>query len=73
MNRAATIHCLHAWGTLYELLRTGVVPSIRIGTCRRVAALDLADLVDKLRLADDAQLRTAATAERAALLAALEL
>ena len=41
---------------LYELLGTGVIPSIRIGTCRRIAALDLADLVDKLRLADDAQL-----------------
>ena len=41
---------------LYELLRAGLVPSIRIGTCRRISALDLADLVDKLRLADDAQL-----------------
>ena len=41
---------------LYELLRAGIVPSIRIGTCRRIATLDLADLVDKLRLADDAQL-----------------
>ncbi|MGH3266552.1 MAG: helix-turn-helix domain-containing protein [Trebonia sp.] len=41
---------------LYELLRAGTVPSVRIGRCRRVAALDLADLVDKLRIADDAQL-----------------
>ncbi|HEY0869599.1 MAG TPA: helix-turn-helix domain-containing protein [Acidothermaceae bacterium] len=41
---------------LYELLRAGTVPSVRIGSCRRIAALDLADLVDKLRLADDAQL-----------------
>jgi len=40
---------------LYELLRAGVVPSIRIGTCRRIAALDLTNLIDKLRLADDAQ------------------
>ena len=41
---------------LYELLRAGTVPSVRIGSCRRIPALDLTDLVDKLRLADDAQL-----------------
>jgi excisionase family DNA binding protein len=41
---------------LYELLRTGVVPSIRIGTCRRIVALDLADLVDRLRLMDGSHL-----------------
>jgi excisionase family DNA binding protein len=41
---------------LYELLSTGVIPSIRIGTCRRIAALDLTNLIDKLRLADDGQL-----------------
>ena len=41
---------------LYELLRAGTVPSVRIGACRRIAALDLADLVDKLRSAGDAYL-----------------
>lgn len=34
---------------LYELLREGVVPSVRIGACRRIAAADLADVVFKLR------------------------
>ncbi|MGH8890028.1 MAG: helix-turn-helix domain-containing protein [Acidothermaceae bacterium] len=38
---------------LYELLRAGTVPSVRIGACRRIAALDLENLVDKLRTADD--------------------
>jgi excisionase family DNA binding protein len=37
---------------LYELLRAGTVPSVRIGRCRRVVALDLAALVDQLRLVD---------------------
>jgi excisionase family DNA binding protein len=41
---------------LYELLRTGVVPSVHIGRCRRIAAHDLAAVVDNLRLIDDAQL-----------------
>lgn len=36
---------------LYELLRTGVVPSVRIGSCRRIAALDLPVVVEKLRVA----------------------
>jgi excisionase family DNA binding protein len=34
---------------LYELLRAGVVPSVRIGACRRIAAADLSDVVRKLR------------------------
>jgi excisionase family DNA binding protein len=34
---------------LYELLRAGVVPSVRIGACRRIAAADLSEVVLKLR------------------------
>jgi excisionase family DNA binding protein len=34
---------------LYELLRAGVVPSVRIGACRRIATADLSDVVLKLR------------------------
>jgi len=34
---------------LYELMRAGVVPSVRIGACRRIAATDLSDVVAKLR------------------------
>src|SRR4051812_50051487 len=34
---------------LYELLRNGVVPSVRIGSCRRIAVEDLAVAVDRLR------------------------
>jgi excisionase family DNA binding protein len=34
---------------LYELMRAGVVPSVRIGACRRIAAADLSDVVAKLR------------------------
>ena len=41
---------------LYEMLRSGVVPSVRIGRCRRIAALDLTAVVDNLRLIDDTQI-----------------
>jgi len=34
---------------LYDLMRAGVVPSVRIGGCRRVAAVDLAEVVTRLR------------------------
>ena len=34
---------------LYELMRSGVVPSVRIGNCRRIASTDLSELVDRLR------------------------
>ena len=34
---------------LYELLRAGVVPSVRIGACRRIATADLSTVVLKLR------------------------
>ncbi len=34
---------------LYDLMRAGVVPSVRIGGCRRVAAADLTDVVSRLR------------------------
>lgn len=34
---------------LYELLRTGELPSVRIGSCRRIAAADLSDLVARLQ------------------------
>jgi Mn-dependent DtxR family transcriptional regulator len=40
---------------LFELLRDGVVPSVRIGRRRRIAALDLSDLIDELRIIDYAQ------------------
>jgi len=40
---------------LYELMRAGVVPSVRIGACRGIAATDLSDVVAKLkRLRGDA-------------------
>ena len=39
---------------LYELMRAGVVPSVRIGSCRRIASTDLSELVARLRdRADD--------------------
>ena len=38
---------------LYELLRAGVVPSVRIGSCRRIAARDLTTLVESLRVPAD--------------------
>jgi excisionase family DNA binding protein len=34
---------------LYELLKSGVVPSITIGACRRIVASDLADVVEHLK------------------------
>src|SRR5437763_904550 len=34
---------------LYELLRSGLVPSVRIGTCRRIPADALATVVARLR------------------------
>jgi excisionase family DNA binding protein len=39
---------------LYELLRSGELPSVRIGSCRRIAAADLSDLVARLRSQGDA-------------------
>lgn len=42
---------------LYELLRSGVVPSITIGACRRIVASDLDAVIESLR---DAQAGTAA-------------
>jgi excisionase family DNA binding protein len=41
---------------LYELLRAGVVPSVAIGTCRRIIASDLLAVIESLR---DAQVRAA--------------
>jgi excisionase family DNA binding protein len=41
---------------LYELLGSGVVPSITIGACRRIIASDLSAVIESLR---DAQARTA--------------
>ena len=41
---------------LYELMRTGVVPSVSIGACRRIASTDLLDLVAGLRAAGDGRL-----------------
>jgi excisionase family DNA binding protein len=34
---------------LYELLGSGVVPSITIGTCRRIIASDLSSVIESLR------------------------
>ena len=34
---------------LYELLRSGVVPSVTIGTCRRIALSDLSAVIEALR------------------------
>ncbi len=34
---------------LFDLMRAGVVPSVRIGGCRRVAAADLTAVVTRLR------------------------
>lgn len=42
---------------LYELLRAGVVESVRIGTCRRVPAAALSDYVDGLQGGDGALLQ----------------
>lgn len=41
---------------LYELMRAGVVPSVRIGTSRRIASVDLSELVARLRAAGDGRL-----------------
>ena len=41
---------------LYELMRAGVVPSVRIGACRRIASMDLSDLVARLRATGDGRL-----------------
>lgn len=41
---------------LYELMRAGVVPSVRIGACRRIASTDLSDLVARLRATPDDRL-----------------
>jgi excisionase family DNA binding protein len=41
---------------LYELMRAGVVPSVRIGASRRIASTDLLDLVAGLRTAGDGRL-----------------
>jgi len=37
-------------------MRAGVVPSVRIGACRRIASTDLLDLVAGLRAAGDGRL-----------------
>jgi len=34
--------------TMYELLRTRTVPSVRIGRCRRISLDELRDYVDRL-------------------------
>jgi excisionase family DNA binding protein len=44
---------------LYELLRSGAVPSITIGACRRMIASDLTAVIESLR---DAQVRPASAA-----------
>lgn len=41
--------------TLYELMRCGTVPSVRIGGCRRIPASGLSDLVTRLQRADEGQ------------------
>lgn len=41
---------------LYELMRAGVVPSVRIGASRRIASVDLSELVARLRAAGDGRL-----------------
>jgi excisionase family DNA binding protein len=35
---------------LYELMQAGVLESVRIGSCRRIPADALSDLVDRLRV-----------------------
>jgi excisionase family DNA binding protein len=34
---------------VYELLRAGVIQSVRIGTCRRIPAAAIVDYVERLR------------------------
>lgn len=41
---------------LYELMRAGVVSSVRIGASRRIASTDLFDLVAGLRAMGDGRL-----------------
>jgi excisionase family DNA binding protein len=38
-----------------ELVYGGDLPSVRVGRCRRIAAQDLADYVDRLRQENDRQ------------------
>jgi excisionase family DNA binding protein len=38
--------------TLYELLRSGTVASVRIGACRRIPATVLSELVARLQVDD---------------------
>ncbi len=38
--------------TLYQLMRCGTVPSVRIGGCRRIPATRLSELVARLQAAD---------------------
>jgi len=38
---------------LYELMRAGLVPSVRIVSCRRSPPTDLSDVVAKLRTLED--------------------
>ena len=37
---------------LYELLKAEIIPSVRIGTCRRIAAEELSVFVTGLRATD---------------------
>jgi excisionase family DNA binding protein len=46
--------------TVYELMQTGQLESVRIGACRRIPAADLAALVNRLREAGPAGPGTAA-------------
>jgi excisionase family DNA binding protein len=50
---------------VYELMRAGTLRSIRIDSCRRVAAEDLAALVERLRSAGEDNGQTGSTASRA--------
>ena len=43
---------------LYELLKSGTVPSITIGACRRIVASDLNDVIDELKRAQNADVGT---------------
>ncbi|HWC36436.1 MAG TPA: helix-turn-helix domain-containing protein [Mycobacteriales bacterium] len=48
---------------LYELLAEGVVPSITIGTCRRIVASDLDAYIESLRLMQTEVVKPAAVAD----------
>jgi excisionase family DNA binding protein len=52
--------------TVYELMQTGQLASVRIGACRRIPAEDLAALVSRLREACPASPGTAASVVRRA-------